>query len=136
MRQINKSYKIESDLKQVGLLSDKIITELEDLGIPRGIIHDINLALREILVNAIKHGSKMNSNLFVDVIFNVYDDKIEIKIKDQGDGFDHQALPDPTTEENLNKLSGRGVFLVKKLMNEVEFSDGGSSVKMIKLLTR
>ena len=55
-----------------------------------------------------------------------------IRVKDQGDGFDFDNLPDPTREENMERTSGRGIFLVKKLMDEVKYSDNGSQVKMVK----
>ena len=57
-----------------------------------------------------------------------------MKIENEGEGFDHKDVADPTLEDNLRKLSGRGIFLIKKQMDEVEFFDNGRGIKMKKFL--
>ena len=70
--------------------------------------------------------------MFVYVDLKADSKSIEMVVTDQGDGFDYEDIPDPTTDENIYKTYGRGIFLIKKLMDGVEFFDGGRSIKMIK----
>lgn len=96
----------------------------------------LQLALEEALVNAIKHGNKMNPDLLVAVTIQLSSDEIVITIKDKGEGFDHEVVSNPTQEENINRLSGRGVFLIKNLMDTVEYFDQGSGIRMAKNLKK
>lgn len=96
----------------------------------------LQLALEEALVNAIKHGNKMNPDLLVAVTIQLSSDEIVITIKDKGEGFDHEVVSNPTQEENINRLSGRGVFLIKNLMDTVEYFDQGSGIRMVKNLKK
>lgn len=95
-------------------------------------IFSIKLSLEESLINAIKHGNKFHPDLTMDVQFSFQDDLLVIKIKDYGRGFNSNTIPDPTSDERLMKTSGRGIFLIKKLMDEVSFHDGGREIWMIK----
>lgn len=99
-------------------------------------LFSIKLALEESLINAIKHGNKFHPDLTVDVSVSFQKDCLMIKIKDHGQGFDANTIPDPTTDERLMKTSGRGIFLIKKLMDEVSFHDGGSEIWMVKKFFR
>lgn len=95
-------------------------------------------ALREGLANAIRHGNQGNPDLMVDVSFTVSGQTVEIRIKDQGEGFDLSEVPDPTDAANILRPSGRGIFYMHQFMNEVEFSwgaNGGTTVHMIRQLT-
>ena len=99
-------------------------------------IFSIKLVLEESLINAIKHGNKSQPDLTVDVKVSFQNDFLTIKIKDYGQGFDADTIPDPTTDERLMKTSGRGVFLIKKLMDEVSFHDGGREIWMVKKMNK
>lgn len=89
---------------------------------------NILVAVTEAVNNAIHHGNKADSSKKVDVEFKATDKHISFVIHDQGTGFDPSALPDPTNPENIEKPSGRGVFLMKHLADKVEFSDEGRTV--------
>jgi serine/threonine-protein kinase RsbW len=99
-------------------------------------IFDIRISLEEALVNAVKHGNKFSDTLTVDVSIEIISDKVAITVKNQGKGFDYAKIPDPTSGNNLAKLSGRGVFLIKSLMDTVEFFDCGRGIKMVKFLKK
>ena len=99
-------------------------------------IFHIQLCLEEALVNAVKHGNKLNPDLSVQVLVESQDDSLAITVIDQGKGFDFKNVPDPTVTDNLPKVSGRGIFLIKKLMDKVEFFDCGRGIKMIKSLKK
>jgi len=92
----------------------------------------IKLALEEALINAIKHGNKLDRSKLVRIEARVQQDETEIIIEDQGPGFDRSCVPDPTAEENIDKCSGRGILLMEAYMNHVEWSNYGRRVRMIK----
>ena len=95
----------------------------------------LRLILEESLTNAIRHGNKLAEELPVEVTINSSVDRLTITVRDQGQGFDFENVPDPTRAEKLLLASGRGVFLIKKIMDEVSFFDSGRGIKMVKLLT-
>ena len=89
---------------------------------------NILVALTEAVNNAIMHGNKSNPSKLIDLNVKSGDNKLTFTIKDQGEGFDFDTLPDPTNPENIEKPNGRGVFLMRHLADKVEFSDNGSTV--------
>ena len=92
----------------------------------------IRLALEEGLMNAIKHGNKLDPKKTVHVEAKVTPQATEITIEDQGKGFHREEVPDPCAEENLLKCSGRGILLMEAYMDEVKYSQGGRRVRMVK----
>jgi serine/threonine-protein kinase RsbW len=93
----------------------------------------INLALEEALTNAIKHGNRLDPKKKVKVDAKVSPKRFEIRIEDQGTGFDRSSVPDPTEAENIEKCSGRGILLIEAYMTEVSWDRGGRRLKMVKL---
>jgi anti-sigma regulatory factor (Ser/Thr protein kinase) len=94
---------------------------------------DIDMALREALTNAVIYGSGDDSCKSVCVTCRCYmDGEVAITVRDQGRGFDSNAVLDPTFLENLLFTHGRGIYLMKTLMDEVSFEEGGSVVRMRK----
>lgn len=92
---------------------------------------NILIAVTEAVNNAINHGNRQNPDKQVRVDFVERADRLSFSVQDEGEGFDFEGLPDPTDPENLEKISGRGVFLMRHLADEVEFSDNGRKVEMI-----
>ena len=88
------------------------------------------IAVTEAVYNAMFHGNKSNPQKSVFVAFEKNNTGITYTIKDEGDGFDPDSLPDPTAPENLEKEFGRGVFLMRNLSDHIEFEDNGRSVKL------
>jgi serine/threonine-protein kinase RsbW len=94
---------------------------------------EIEVALREALANAVVHGNGQNCRKRVYVGCRCYvDGEVSIMVWDEGRGFDRNTLPDPTTPENLLFTHGRGIYLMKTLMDEVSFEGGGTAVHMRK----
>lgn len=90
----------------------------------------IMLTLSEAVNNAIMHGNKQDANKQV-VIQTALDNKkklLTVSVEDEGDGFDPEDIPDPLKDENLMNQSGRGVYLIKQYADDIQFSDGGSTV--------
>ncbi len=92
----------------------------------------IKLALEEALINAIKHGNKFDARKKVRVVATVNPHQAEITIEDEGCGFERKCIPDPTRDENLEKLSGRGLLLIESYMDEVQWSRGGCCVRIVR----
>ena len=94
---------------------------------------DIEMALFEALANAVIHGNGENSCKRVYVECRCYiDGEVSITVRDEGPGFDSNTVPDPTAPENRLLTHGRGIYLMKTLMDEVSFEDGGTVVHMRK----
>ena len=125
---------IPSSLKYIHVIEEYINTVRSDFQIDDCIYGNIHLAVVEAVTNAIIHGNKSDENKDVYFETKKEDTKIEIIVKDQGDGFDAEVIPDPTLPENLEKISGRGVFLIKNLADEVIFSENGTVLQMIFLI--
>lgn len=97
--------------------------------------HWIGMSVRESVTNAIQHGNKLDLSKKVDICFEVFPDQLSISVKDQGNGFCADEVPNPLDAENLLKPSGRGIFYIRTFMDEVEFrslSQGGMEVHMVK----
>ena len=96
---------------------------------------NIMIAVTESVNNAIVHGngSEKNKNVSLNLFFD--ESAIRFTVSDQGDGFEYDDLPDPTAPENLDKPGGRGIFLMRHLCDEVNYSDGGKQVELIFYLT-
>jgi len=123
---------IKSDLKLVTKTSDKLLGELSALNLDDSILFEIKLALEEALINAIIHGNKRNEDLPVSIGLSVKDGSIEITVEDTGCGFDYRKIPNPILDENMMKMGGRGVFLIKRLMDKVNYNDPGNRITMVK----
>ncbi|MCC5919351.1 MAG: ATP-binding protein [Cyclobacteriaceae bacterium] len=91
---------------------------------------NIMIAVTEGVNNAILHGNKKDENKNVKLVLQLQEESIIFYITDEGEGFDHHTLPDPTSPENLEKPSGRGVFLMKNLCDELSYDQEGKTVKL------
>ena len=106
-------------------------------------LHWVGVAVRESVVNAIKHGNKGDEHKHVHVEFTPLDvgrpSGIVIRVRDEGPGFDPEAVSDPLAPENLLKSSGRGIFLIRSFMDDVQLmkgAEGGMEVRMVKKLAK
>jgi serine/threonine-protein kinase RsbW len=93
---------------------------------------EVEIALREALANAIIHGNHENSGKHVHVRCRCEPTEISIAVKDEGRGFDIEKIADPTAPENQGSIHGRGIYLMKALMDEVRFEEDGVVVHMRK----
>lgn len=121
---------IHSDISNISLV-EKLIDELsQQYSFHSDVYGKLLLAVVEGVNNAIVHGNKMVSEKKVTISYEVASNRISFTIRDEGQGFDHTLLPDPTTPENIERTHGRGVFLIKHLTDELAFSDKGNEVKL------
>ena len=109
---------------------------LEGRDVPEELRHWILMALREGLANAIKHGNQQDSSKHVHLEMDIVGDTLAISIRDEGPGFDPSVLPDPTLPENMTRVSGRGVLLIRAFMDRVEYTPEGNQITMTKTARR
>ncbi len=109
---------------------------LRGYGADESMIADIAISVSELVNNAICHGNKSSGEKTVKVSISRNGSKVAITIADQGGGFDPNHIEDPLADENLLKEAGRGIFIVKNLMDSIEFTDiaGGTAVIITKQL--
>jgi serine/threonine-protein kinase RsbW len=93
---------------------------------------DVEIAVREALENAVVHGNHEDPGKHVHISCRCEPDEVLIAVRDEGQGFDFNEVPDPTTQENIQSSHGRGIYLMKALMDEVRFEEGGVMVRMRK----
>ena len=95
----------------------------------------VDMAVREAVANAVKHGNKLDETKQVEITFENTGEGFEITVRDFGEGFAVEEIPDPTHPENLLKANGRDILFMRSFMDAVEWSNhaqGGMIVKMLK----
>lgn len=92
---------------------------------------NVIIATTEAVNNAINHGNKEDSSKKVTLSYKKTDENLSFTIEDEGVGFDYENVPDPTDPENLHKLNGRGIFLMKNLVDKIYFHEGGRKIELI-----
>ena len=124
---------VPSDDKSGKKVSARIMNSLSPYSLQQNRLFDIKLSVEEAVRNAVVHGNKSNPRLFVRVNYKIESDQVKIEVEDEGAGFDPASIPDPTNnKEAMLKESGRGVWLIKKLMDKVDFNVKGNKIKMVK----
>ena len=124
---------IPADPLQIPTISAGVTQMLADKHWPESDVMRVELALEEALANAIRHGCSGDCGKQLQCCVSIDDNgEIMIVVRDPGAGFDPGTIPDPLAAENVLKPSGRGIFLINELMDEVAFADGGREVQMRK----
>lgn len=124
------SLQIVSQPQSINII-EKVIDDLKnEYNIHEDSYGNILVAVTEAVNNAIIHGNACDPSKQVKVSYEVDGDRIMFTIIDEGSGFDYYNLPDPTAPENIEKPTGRGVFLMKHLADQVIFSDNGKMVEL------
>lgn len=121
---------IYSKLENISLV-EKVIDEISSaFTTSEDVYGKILIATLEAVNNAIIHGNQLDETKTVSISFNISDNELEITVEDMGPGFDYHDVPDPTLPANIENLSGRGVFLMKQLADQVVFNNTGSHVEL------
>jgi serine/threonine-protein kinase RsbW len=124
---------IPSDTAEARRFQEEIEKSLQDRRVTEQEIFSVRLALEEALVNAIKHGNQLDRTKKVVISYRLTADRLDVRITDEGSGFDPADVPDPTDVENLDRPCGRGLMLMRHYMTEVNYSPSGNSVSMAKV---
>ena len=122
MPEENYHLEIESDPNNLITVEEFVNYFAVDLGLEKERVAALLLAVTEATTNAIIHANKCDVSKLVTVDVQVHKTKITIKITDQGEGFNPAEIPDPTKPENLLKDSGRGVYLMRVYMDELNYN--------------
>jgi serine/threonine-protein kinase RsbW len=128
---------LESDLKNVEVAEEITRRISSTAGFGEDDQHKIDMAVHETLINAIWHGNRNDPSKHVWLRFEIFGDRLEIRVRDQGNGYDPSKVPNPLTQENLLAVSGRGIFLMRTFMDEVRVNtrEGqGAEVTLVKRL--
>lgn len=124
------SIQIPSILENIRMIESFIDNAKEKFSLDDDIYGNIMIAVTEAVNNAIKHGNDGDKSKNVSLSLSLKDSLIQFIIKDEGTGFDYENLPDPTAPENIEKIGGRGIFLMKHLSDQVEFKNRGQEVQL------
>ncbi len=123
---------IPSNLDEISRVQEAVLRPVRQADYDRDAIFAIRLALDEAVSNAIRHGNHNDPSKHVTIEYSVTDKQVKICVRDEGEGFLPDSLPDPTTRKNLTRPHGRGVMLIRSYMTKVTFSDCGRCLTMIK----
>ncbi len=128
---MEKVLNIPSKIENLRIV-EKAIDELSaEYNLKSELYGNILIAAIEAANNGILHGNKLDETKNINVTFLVSKENLVITVKDQGQGFDYLHIPDPTSPENIEKINGRGVFLMEKLSDKINFFENGSRVELI-----
>lgn len=130
MEQVKQDLRLSSKLESLSLIEGLVDDLCDKYKINEDYYGNILIALTEAVTNAIVHGNKSDSKKHVDVQVSKEDAQLCFRVKDEGTGFDPSNLPDPTAPENIENPSGRGIFLIKNLADQVDFEDGGRTLNI------
>ena len=110
--------RLESTLDSVDEAEASVLRLAQQVGFQEEDLHKIGMAVREAMVNAVVHGNRYNLKKHVHLAASTAGGRLDIKIADEGEGFEDSDLPDPLAEENLLRQSGRGLLLIKAFVDE------------------
>jgi serine/threonine-protein kinase RsbW len=135
-RQLHLS--IGSRYENIELVQATIDDAVAERGGDEDVRHWIGLAVREALANAIKHGNRQDPRKRVEIRVEIAEGIVEIVVEDEGEGFEPEEVRDPLAPENLFRTNGRGIFYMRKFMDEVSYGStpsGGTVVRLSKRIT-
>jgi len=130
---------LDSTLESVDQGEALVMREADKAGLDEDDQHQIGMAVRECMVNAVVHGNRYSGKKKVHLDIERSKESLVVIIGDEGDGFDLSSLPDPLAPENLLRQSGRGLLLVRAFMDDFDLHPrpgGGTEVRLVKSLTK
>ncbi len=131
-RRVEISIRVPTDLDVVEEAVDLVARHCLASGVaPRAARFNLRVALCEALANAIVYGNRLDPEKRVYVRVEVADEELAVYVRDEGEGFDPEHVPNPTDPERIGLEEGRGIFLIRQLVDEVHYNDRGNSICMI-----
>ena len=133
----NNQIIIPSSLDYLPKVDEYVEGKLRKLGVDKNKLADIAISVTEAVTNAVVHGNKNDLKKEVQIKLKADSSRVEITVKDEGNGFDPESIQSPIEEGNILKEVGRGIFILKSLMDKVDFMvypQKGTMVKMTKFL--
>jgi serine/threonine-protein kinase RsbW len=128
------SMTLASELSSVDVVEAKAEQLAHEAGFDEDTASQVAMVVREAVINAILHGNKKDPAKHVQWSYELNDEALKFKIADEGPGLDPDSVPDPLAPENILRSSGRGIFLMRAIMDEVHFHqlNPGTEIEMIK----
>lgn len=117
----------KSELRKVEKFIDAIFKENS---LNRVHFNRVILCVSEAVINSIEHGNKNDTNKTVTIEVNCDLENIDVKIEDEGSGFDLKEVENPTTKNNVKKESGRGIYIIRTLSDNLKYNQSGNSVQL------
>ena len=130
---------LDSTLDSVEIAEAAVLEEAQAIGFGEEELHQLGMAVRESMVNAVVHGNRYNARKKVHLSVTSGQDRLTVVIADEGDGFELKEVPNPLAEENLLRQSGRGLLLIQAFVDEFQVrrgQPGGTEVRMVKDLAK
>lgn len=125
------TFELPSDVRGIASFVDALVDHAAATGFDTGRIRlNLRVGVTEALSNAMLYGNRAERHRTVTVHASFDRDEIVVRVSDEGSGFDPDRVPDPTTPANRRRPRGRGIFLIRQLMDHVEYNDAGNSVEM------
>ena len=119
---------IKSDTSEMPKVERFLKDFFVECGLQKESFNTVFLCLSEAVINSIEHGNNNDINKEVHIFADCLSKTLKVKIKDQGQGFDHKKIADPTKKENLRKESGRGIHIIKSLSDKIEYNKNEISI--------
>jgi serine/threonine-protein kinase RsbW len=125
---------LDSELESADEAETLVVDVARDMGFPEDELHKIGMAVRESIVNAVVHGNRYNRRKKVHLSVSTAADRLAVRVRDEGEGFDLTSLPDPVADQNLLQQSGRGIFLIRAFVDEFTMRrlNPGTEVTLLK----
>jgi len=130
--------RFSSEVLFIDIAQEVVQKILENLKVVEDEIFWVCLAVREAVINAVKHGNNFDAGKYVDFVVDIQGEQLRIEVADQGTGFNIDDVPDPLSDENILKPSGRGIFYIRSFMDNVDYEivqPSGTRLVMLKKLT-
>jgi serine/threonine-protein kinase RsbW len=124
---------VPNDLHRAREAEETILAAVGACGYDPDAVFGIKLSLEEALTNAVRHGNAGDPDKTVTIRYFVDAERVVVMVRDEGNGFRPEAVPDPTADENLERPSGRELMLMQSYMSQVTYSPRGNEVWMLKL---
>lgn len=131
MKEVNSKMVIEisSDTLQLFLIEEFLKNIFQKYALSNRMFIKVLICVNEAVVNSITHGNEYDLNKRVTVTSEYKDQTLFFRIEDQGEGFDFNHIPDPTTRENILKETGRGIYLLQHMAEGIDFKENGSVIE-------
>ncbi|HZH34806.1 MAG TPA: ATP-binding protein [Pyrinomonadaceae bacterium] len=125
-------FELPSAISTMHSILNYLLARVEKMGVIHPEKSNVFVALDEAFVNAVKHGNRFNHEKLVRITAEVSAKEARFTVEDEGEGFDVSSIPDPLDPANLFKTSGRGVFLMYNIMDEVRYNERGNRLELVK----
>ncbi len=123
---------IESDIRRARDVEEAILSQCHKHSFTDRDLFALKLAVDEAINNAVRHGNRSDSSKQIHIKYRVTPRRCDVVIADEGNGFNPAAVPDPTTEQNIEQTSGRGLLLMRAFMSSVVFNETGNAITLTK----